>query len=52
MRLLAETPRRLDEVGRRLAVCGERARQLVKRLVADLRGHVAARLGERLQAAA
>jgi RNA polymerase sigma-32 factor len=52
MRLLAETPRRLDEVGRRLAVSGERARQLEKRLVADLRGHVAARLGERLQAAA
>jgi RNA polymerase sigma-32 factor len=52
MRLLTETPRHLDEVGKRLAVSGERARQLEKRLVAELRGHVATRLGEPLRAAA
>jgi RNA polymerase sigma-32 factor len=52
MRLLAEEPRHLDEVGKRLSVSGERARQLEKRLLADLGGHVAARLGEETRAAA
>jgi RNA polymerase sigma-32 factor len=52
MRLLPEEPRHLEEVGRRLAVSGERARQLEKRLLAELGSHVAARLGEQTRAAA
>jgi RNA polymerase sigma-32 factor len=52
MRLLTEEPRHLDEVGARLAVSGERARQLEKRLIGNLRGYLAARLGEPLRAAA
>lgn len=51
-RLLSERPERLADVGRRLRVTGERARQLEARLVNRLRDAVASRLGEPLQAAA
>jgi RNA polymerase sigma-32 factor len=51
-RLLSEHPERLADVGRRLHVSGERARQLEARLVDRLRGAVAHTLGEPLPAAA
>jgi RNA polymerase sigma-32 factor len=51
-RLLSENPERLADVGRRLRVTGERARQLEARLVDRLRGAVADTLGEPLRAAA
>jgi RNA polymerase sigma-32 factor len=51
-RLLCERPERLADVGRRLQVTGERARQLEARLVDRLRGAVAHTLGEPLRAAA
>jgi RNA polymerase sigma-32 factor len=51
-RLLSPQPERLADVGRRLRVSGERVRQLEAQLVDRLRGAVAHRWGEPLQAAA
>jgi RNA polymerase sigma-32 factor len=51
-RLLSPQPERLADVGRRLRVSGERVRQLEAELVDRLRGAVARRWGEPLQAAA
>ncbi len=52
MRLLSETPARLDDVGKRFSVSGERARQLEARVRDDLRTAVARALGEPDRAAA
>ena len=52
MRLLREKPARLEDVGRRFAVSGERVRQLEARVRRDLRDLMAAAVGETACAAA
>jgi RNA polymerase sigma-32 factor len=44
MRLLSEKPARLSDVGKRLAISGERVRQLESRVVSGLREFLAARV--------
>ena len=44
MRALSEKPARLADVGRRLAISGERARQLEARVLTGLREFVEARV--------
>jgi RNA polymerase sigma-32 factor len=52
MRTLSEKPARLADVGRRLAISGERARQLEARVLGGLRDFVGTSLGEPGRAAA
>ena len=44
MRALSERPARLADVGRRLAISGERARQLEARVLTGLRDFIEARV--------
>jgi RNA polymerase sigma-32 factor len=44
MRALSDTPARLADVGRRLAISGERARQLEARVLTGLRDFIEARV--------
>jgi len=46
LRLLRDEPARLEDIGRRFAISGERVRQLEARVRFDLREHVARALGE------
>jgi RNA polymerase sigma-32 factor len=52
MRLLRDKPARLEDIGRRHAISGERVRQLEARVRLDLRAHVASVMGETAQAVA
>ena len=44
MRVLSDRPARLSDVGRRLAISGERVRQLEARVISGLREFLAARV--------